>query len=38
MLDELLLVTSLRAIGKRAHAMHSLTYFSSYSILVSVLG
>jgi len=31
-------VTSLRAIGKRAHTLHSLTYFSSYSILVSILG
>ncbi|TDL20467.1 hypothetical protein BD410DRAFT_899584 [Rickenella mellea] len=31
-------VTTLRAIGTRAHTLHSLTYFSSYSILVSVLG
>jgi hypothetical protein len=30
--------TSLRAIGTRAHAMHSLAFFSSYSIIVSTVG
>jgi len=30
--------TVLRAIGKRAHVLHSLTFFSSQSVLVSTLG
>ncbi|KAH9008780.1 hypothetical protein EDB84DRAFT_1549747 [Lactarius hengduanensis] len=30
--------TILRAIGKRAHVLHSLTFFSSQSVLVSTLG
>ncbi|GJJ14181.1 hypothetical protein Clacol_008442 [Clathrus columnatus] len=29
---------SLRAIGERAHVMHSLTFFSSYSVIVSAIG
>ncbi|KIJ53393.1 hypothetical protein M422DRAFT_25758 [Sphaerobolus stellatus SS14] len=29
---------TLRAIGTRAHAMHSLTFFSSYSVIVSTIG
>ena len=30
--------TSIRAIGTRAHAMHSLAFFSFYSIIVSTVG
>ncbi|KAF8531777.1 hypothetical protein JB92DRAFT_2848873 [Gautieria morchelliformis] len=29
---------SLRAIGTRAHAMHSMTFFSAYSVIVSTAG
>ena len=36
--DRSCLDISLRAIGTRAHTMHSLTFFSSYSVIVSALG
>ena len=30
--------TSLRAIGKRAHTLHSMTYFSAMSVVVAAVG
>ncbi|KAF8510136.1 hypothetical protein BU17DRAFT_55662 [Hysterangium stoloniferum] len=29
---------TLRAVGKRAHTLHSLTFFSSYCVIVSIIG
>ena len=30
--------TTIRAIGKRAHPMHSVTFFSSMCVVVSIVG